>query len=79
MTSSSNGGVMHKNYRRKNPRPCENRYWSKLRKSKQEVLRRRSVQRRRRDKRLLKKTIADGISWEKIRKFEKPVNWWEID
>jgi hypothetical protein len=70
---------MHKNYRRKNPRLSRNRYWSNLRKSKQRVLRARSVKRRRKNKQLLKSGLNDGESWDKIRKFEKPVDWWEID
>ena len=70
---------MHKNYRRKNPRPCTHTYWSLMRKDKQHVLNQRTRSRRQRDRNLLRKTIYEEDAWEEIRTIELPVDWWAID
>jgi len=70
---------MHKNYRRKNPRPSYNHYWRKLRVCKRDEMRPRVRSRRRINKKILRQTIINEDAWDEIRKFEKPVDWRNID
>jgi hypothetical protein len=66
---------MHKNYRRKIKQDNPYNFWrDHIRKSKQYELKQRTRKRRQRDRMLIRHE-----EYDKIEKFERPVDWYAID